>query len=309
MLNRIPQLSPGVRLMLLSTLAYLGVNTCVKQLGHWPTHQLIFFRSVISLVITMTYLWQAGVRPIFGHRPMVLALRGLAGIGALYFYFYTLQRIPMASAVTIQYLSPIFTAIGAYFILGERMKPQRWLYFLVSFCGVLLVKGIDVRLTTLDVMMGIAGALCSGLAYTFVRKASGHEHAMVIILYFPLLATPITGSLCLWEWRMPVGQEWLWGIAMGLFTQMGQIWATSAIQKEALNKVTYINYLGIFYALVIGYFFYDEGYDLVSGCGMLLVIVGVVLNLLDQDKRRRLKVMVIKRQQNGPVVRHKPPAN
>jgi drug/metabolite transporter (DMT)-like permease len=289
------KLSPGVQLMLLSTIAYMGVNTCVKQLSHLPTHEVIFFRAVTSLVMTLGYLWHAGVRPILGHRPSVLALRGVAGVGALFFYFYTLQHIPMATAVTIQYLNPIFTAILAFFFLQEKMKLQRWLYFLVSFCGVVLVKGVDSRLTAMDILLGIAGALCAGMAYNFIRKASKKEHAMVIILYFPLVATPVTGLACFFDWVAPVGFDWIWLLLLGLCTQLGQVWATYAIQNEALNKITYLNYLGVLYALLIGFFFYGETYDIISLCGMVLVIVGVVLNLIDQDKRRRLKVLVMKR--------------
>lgn len=292
--------SPGVRLMLLSTLAYMGVNTCVKELSSWPTHQIILFRSVVSLVITVSYLLSVKHRPFFGTNHKWLIIRGFAGIGALYFYFNTLQRIPMASAVTIQYLSPIFTAIGAWLLLDERMKTARWLYFLVSFIGVLLVKGIDPRLSLTDVGIGVLGALCSGLAYTAIRKLGKSENAMVIVMYFPLIATPVTGIMCLFNWSAPTPKEWLLGLLMGLFTQAGQIWATKAVQSEPLNKVTYLNYLGVIYALAIGLVGYNETFDLISLAGMGLVILGVVMNLIDQDKRRRLKVKVIKRQMARP---------
>lgn len=291
------RLSPGIMYMLLSTLAYAGVNTCVKQLNHWPTHQVILFRSVISLIITVSILRYQRVSPFWGYNHKWLVIRGLAGVGALYFYFYTLQRIPMASAVTIQYLSPIFTAIGAIFILGEGMKRQRWLFFLLSFVGVLFVKGIDTRLGMTDLVMGLLGALCSGLAYNAIRKLGAKENTLTIVMYFPLIALPITGLACLIDWHQPVGTEWLWGLAMGLFTQLGQVTATKAIQLESLGKVTFLNYLGVLYALGIGFIFYGEGYDPISMLGMVLVIAGVVLNLADQDKMRRMKRKVLKRNQ------------
>lgn len=287
--------------MLLSTLAYMGVNTCVKELSDWPTHQIILFRSVVSLVITISYLISVNHKPFFGSNHKWLVIRGLAGIGALCFYFNTLQHIPMASAVTIQYLSPIFTAIGAWLLLDERMKTARWLYFLVSFIGVLLVKGIDPRLSLTDVGIGILGALCSGLAYTAIRKLGKTENAMVIVMYFPLIATPVTGLMCLFDWAKPTLAEWFIGLMMGLFTQAGQIWATKAVQSEPLNKITYLNYLGVIYALAIGLIGYNETFDLISLAGMGLVIIGVVMNLIDQDKRRRLKVKVINRQKARPI--------
>lgn len=282
--------------MILSTVAYAGVNTCVKQLSHWPTHQVIFFRAVISLVITLWMLRQLRVHNIWGKNKGWLIVRGLAGVSALYCYFLTLQHMPMASAVTIQYVNPIFTAIGATLILGETMKRKRWLFFLISFLGVVLVKGLDSRLQLSHVLIGLLGAASSGVAYTAIRKLGAKENALTIILYFPLLAMPITGLLCFGEWKQPAGMDWFWAILMGILTQAGQMTATKAIQLEKLSRITHLNYLGVVYALVIGFVWFGEGYQPLSLLGMGLVIGGIVLNLLDQDRMRQLRKKVLKRQ-------------
>jgi drug/metabolite transporter (DMT)-like permease len=282
-------MSSGIRYMVYSTLCYALLNVCVKFLPNIPSAELIFFRSLISGSICLFYLWRFNI-PVFGKNKPVLVARGIFGVLALLLYFSTLQEIPLASAVTIQYLSPIFTTALATVFLNEKTTPKQWAFFMLSLMGVFLIKGWDERIPFEYLLIGIGGAVFSGLAYNAVRKLNTSEHALVIILYFPLVAIPVTGMYSIMHWVWPVGwQEWALVLAMGLFTQGGQVYMTKAIQQEELADITYINYLGVFYALGLGYFFFDETYGLWSFAGMTLVMLGVVLNLRFSHKKRKRK--------------------
>ena len=115
---------------------------------HIPVFELVFFRSLGSLLITFFYL-NKGRTPIFGNNKKVLFARGIFGTIGLCLFFITLQNIPLAGAVTIQYLSPVFTTLFAVILLGERVKKIQWPFFAFAFMGVCLLKGIDVSLKNL----------------------------------------------------------------------------------------------------------------------------------------------------------------
>ena len=114
--------------MLGSTLAFALMQICVKFLPHIPAHELILFRSIVSVVLSVAMLQKLGL-PLLGNNRKVLLMRGIFGTTALLMFFYTLQNIPLASAVTLQYLSPIFTALFAAIFLKEKMQMKQWLYF------------------------------------------------------------------------------------------------------------------------------------------------------------------------------------
>ena len=107
--------------MIISSFAFSLMHLCIKSLPNIPVFELVFFRSFISLLISFTSLKSKNI-PIFGVNKKILLIRGFIGSIALTLFFLTLQNIPLASAVTIQYLSPIFTALFAIWILKERMK-------------------------------------------------------------------------------------------------------------------------------------------------------------------------------------------
>src|SRR5690606_18357994 len=118
-------------------------------------------------------------------------------------FFYSVQRMPLASAVTLQYLSPVFTVIIAGFAFREKASIGQWLFMLVSFVGVFLIQGFDERVSPLMAAICIFSALCSSVAYNIIRKIGNREHPLVIVFYFPLVTSVLIGPLAIAEWKTP----------------------------------------------------------------------------------------------------------
>lgn len=270
-------LTQGARYMLLSTLFFALMNVCVKLLGHLPALEIILFRSVISIVISYITLRLLDIRP-WGSNHFFLIARGTTGALALILYFFTLQQMPLATAVTIQYLAPIFTTVLGVFIVKEKVKAWQWAFFLLSFAGVLVVEGVDTRVDPLYLALGVVSAVFSGFSYNSIRRLKGREHPLVVVFYFPMVALPIAAIYCLFNWVSPQGLDWLWLGLTGVFTQGAQVCMTKAYQAEKLSNVANLNYIGILYALGLGFVFFGEAFRPEVYLGMGLVLLGVVLN-------------------------------
>lgn len=276
-------MSRGIQYMLLATFMFTLMKVCVKLVPHIPAIEVILFRSVISLVISVYYLQKQRVS-VWGNNKPILILRGVAGAIALVTYFSLLQQIPLATMSTLQYLAPIFTAILGIFLVKEKVRPWQWVFFAVSFAGVLVVRGFDDRISLLHLGMGIGASLFMGLAYNFIRMLKNSEHPLVIIFYFPLVLLPIAGVWSAMVWVQPQGWDWLVLLAVGLFTQVAQFFMTKSYQSEELSKVSILNYIGLIYAIIFGWVLFDETFNLMTYAGMALVIVGVVLNVVFKRK-------------------------
>ena len=265
--------------MLFASFTFTLMKVCVKYLPHIPAIEIILFRSVISLAISLYFLTRQRVH-IWGNNKPILIGRGVAGAIALMIYFSLLQQIPLATASTLQYLAPIFTAVLGVFIVGERVKNLQWLFFAMSFTGVLVIQGFDPRISFWHLVMGISASFFMGLAYNFIRKLKTDEHPLVIIFYFPLVMLPISGVWSFFVWVEPVGIDWLILILVGIFTQVAQFLMTKAYQKEELSKVSILTYIGIIYSLAFGFFLFDETYNIMTYGGMALVLSGIILNII-----------------------------
>ncbi|WP_262710588.1 DMT family transporter [Algoriphagus kandeliae] len=271
----------GVQSMLLAGIFFALMNVSVKYIPHIPAIEIILFRSLFSLVFSFLVLRKQQV-PVFGNNKLLLVIRGIVGSIGLISFFYTLQKIPLASAVTIQYLSPIFTTILGIFVVKERVKPIQFLYFGLSFVGVLVIQGFDPRVNLLYASIGIISALFSGMAYNVIRKLKTSEHPLVIIFYFPLVTMPIAIIFSYFSWVQPVGIDWLLLLWIGICTQAAQYFMTVAYQKSNVSKVSSLSYMGIVYALVFGFILFGETFELASYLGMGLVLLGILLNLREK---------------------------
>ena len=282
--------SPGVRYMLLATFFFALMNAAVKLLGHLPAIEIAFLRSVVSLMLAYGIVRFNRI-PLPGNNRRALLLRGLFGSSSLVLYFITLQHMPLASAVTLQYLSPVFTAIMGIFMVKEKVKPWQWVFFAISLLGVLLVQGFDNRIEPLYLILGVGSALFAGLAYNTIRQLKETEHPLVITFYFPLVSLPITFLLLNGiTWVMPQGTDWLILILIGTTAQIAQYFMTRSYQSDELSKVASLKYLGIVYALAFGYFIFGETFSMEAHLGMLIVLVGVILNIWYKHSREKLRM-------------------
>ncbi|MEO0332699.1 MAG: DMT family transporter [Bacteroidota bacterium] len=277
--------SSGVRYMLLATFLFACMNVLVKLVSHIPAVEVVFFRSLISLVMSYTALRAQGVN-MWGNNHKWLIARGAFGAVALVLYFTLLQDIPLATAITLQFLSPIATAILGMLMLREKIWTWQWFFFLITFLGMLVISGFEARIEPVHLLMGVIAAFGSGMAYTIIRKLNHSEHPLVIVLYFPLVTLPITGILSAFQWVIPQGMDWLVLLGIGVLTQFAQYFMTKSYQAEEVSKVANLNYLSIIYALLFGFFFFGETFNVLTYLGMTLVIAGVVLNVWYKQKKQ-----------------------
>ena len=266
--------------MLIASLGFSLMLLSVKMLPpSFPTHEIVFFRSLISVVLTLGLMRIYKVKNKLGNQRKILLLRGVFGVSALSLFYYTVQNLPLAGAVTLQYTSPIFTILFGTILLKEKVSPAQWLMFFTAFAGVIMMKGFEKDLSWFFVALALCSAVLSGLAYNCVRMVKDTDHPLTVVLYFPLVALPVMGIYCCFDWYTPQGTEWLWLLAVGIFTQVGQVFMTLSYHHAQLAAVSGIRYLGIVYALAYGFFFFDEVYKSGALVGMALVVGSVLLPL------------------------------
>jgi drug/metabolite transporter (DMT)-like permease len=281
-------MNKGILYMLIAGFLFATMNVFVKMLPNIPAVEIVFFRSLISFVMSFVYLKSIGV-PVLGNNKKLLVARGAVGAVALTMYFYTLQNIPLGSAVTMQFLSPIFTSILGIFIVKEKVHPKQWIFYIMAFVGLIIIQGFDPRISIRMFIIGISASIFAGLAYNIIRKIKMTEHPLVIVFYFPLVTTPLTGLYSIFNWEMPVGNEWLILLAIGILTQFAQYFMTMSYQAEDLSKVASLKYLTIVYALGYGYVFFDESYNWIVFSGIFLILLGVILNVWFKNRIEHVK--------------------
>lgn len=268
-----------IKFMLISALAFALLNALVKKLNHFSVYQIVFFRSIGSLLFTIPLLLKAKVS-MWGNKKTLLVLRSVFGVTSMILFFLSLKHLSMGSAVSIRYTSPIFAAVFAFFLLKEKIKRVQWLCFFIAFAGVVLLKGFDGQISSIGLFYAITSAVFTGLVFIIIRKIKDNDHPLVIVNYFMIIATVCGGILAINNWITPKGLEWLLLLSLGVFGYFGQFFMTKALQTTETNIAAPFKYIEVVFTMVIGLMWFNESYSLLNILGIGLIIIGLVLNIV-----------------------------
>jgi drug/metabolite transporter (DMT)-like permease len=284
-LRLLQRLRSGLGQMVLAGFFFSIMSLLVRVAGsRLPSSQIVLARAAVALVIAYAMLRLQRL-PAWGTNRRTLVLRGLFGFGGLTCFFWSLVHLPLAEATVLQYLNPVLTALLAVPLLDEPLRLRELASAGLSLAGVVLVArpaslfGMAgaPALAPLPVAVGLLGALFSALAYVTVRKASGSEHPLVVVFWFPLVATPLSLPAAIAAWVPPTPAEWLVLLGVGVATQTAQVYMTRGLMLETAARATAASYVQVVFAAGLGALVLAEWPDVTTVLGSVLVGCGLLL--------------------------------
>ncbi|MBT8234153.1 MAG: DMT family transporter [Saprospiraceae bacterium] len=279
--------SRGIGFILIATFAFAFMNVIAKELSNFHPLQVVFFRATGTFLVIFPFMLKNKISILGTHKTMLL-LRAVVGSLSLAAFFVVIQRIPLGSAISIRYLGPIFGAIMAYYFLKEKINMKQWISFAIAFAGVIILKGFDLRIDYLSLALVLFSAVSVGAVFVLLRYLGNKEHYLTIINYF-MVVSIIFSLFFIGQWRWPINYEWLPVIGIGAFGMIGQIFMTQAFQTEETSVLAPFKYMELVYALIMGYLFFGEKYTFLPFLGIILIILGMLLNVYAKKSNKVLQ--------------------
>ncbi|MCH9681029.1 MAG: DMT family transporter [Deltaproteobacteria bacterium] len=263
---------------------FFSVMTVMVKLAgrNLPAEEIIFARAVSGLVLSGWAVRRAGLQ-MRGNATGVLLLRGVLGSAGLYCFFYAVTVLPLSEVTTIHYVNPILTAVLAAVVLGEGVSLGLVGALTLSLAGVVVVArpqfifGGSQVLDPTAVGIALAGATFAAGAYVTVRRLRTTDAPMVVVLWFPLVATPVFLPLAWRVWVWPTPWEWLVLLGLGISTQIAQVFLTWGLHRLPAGRGTAMGYVQIAFAMVWSVLVFGEDVDAVELGGAALVVLGTAV--------------------------------
>lgn len=291
----------GIILMTSAVSLFVIMGSLIKAAVRIPAGEAVFFRAFCALPVIV--LWLA-LRGELGDGLRVgswksHALRALAGTTAMGLGFVGLKLLPLPEVTAIRFATPILIVLFAALILGERIRLVRISAVAVGLIGVMIVMWPRLRFDGGD--LALAGALVTlgsatlaALAQVFIRSMAGTERTTAIVFWFSATASLLGLATAPFGWVMPAGREWVWLIGAGLIGGLGQILLTSSYRHAEASTLAPFTYVSMIWALIIGYFVFDEvptgpmlvGAALVIAAGVAIVLRERQLGMKRTAERR-----------------------
>lgn len=278
--------SSAVLALVGGALAFSLMTVCVRQLrGQLPVAEVVLGRAVVSLALSAVLVHRAGLHP-WGQRRGLLALRGLVGSVALLCVFEAVMALPLATATVLQYLHPTLTALLAWPWLGERPAGRVGAGLVLGWLGVVAIsqpwgQAANTSLVSSGQGLGwaLAGALLTAVAYVSVRDLARSEAPEVIVLWFPLMALPLSLPGVLLDPVLPSPAGFVWLLGVGVFTQLGQIGLTEGLRRLPAAQATLVSTVQVAFAALWGLVVFGESLAPATAAGALLILASLLVGL------------------------------
>jgi len=256
---------------ILSAASFASMAACVRFASmELPQSEVVFFRNFVALLFLLPLLFRNRVSLKTQHFHLHL-LRAISGLVAMYLYFYAINHLHLADALMLNYTSPVFIALFAVLWLKESWTLHRRWALGLSLAGIALLFHPSADLFSLAGLLGLASGVMAGLALTTVKRLSGEDDPISIVVWFALISSLISAVPLFWSFVWPEGSAWGWLLAVGLFGSLGQLGLTWAYQRAPVTQVSPFGYTSLLFAGLVGFLLWDEVPDLLGIAGMILI--------------------------------------
>lgn len=274
--------------MIFSVIAFSLMNAVVKYLKEFNVYQIVFFRSIGTLAFTIPLMIKYKI-PFFGNKKKLLLLRGFLGVISLTCFFESLNYLAVGTAVSLRYTAPIFASLFALILLKEKIKPIQWLLFVLTFIGVLIVKGFGINVNVIGIFLVIISSLFLGLVFVVIRMIGDKDHTLVIINYFMIMAFIFGGLMSINVWKHPNFAQWFLLLSLGVLGYIGQFFMTKAFQMHETNIIVPLKYLEVVFTILFGILWFGDNYNFISLVGILLILLGLIFNFIIKNNDLKIE--------------------
>lgn len=268
--------------MLVAALGFAIMGALVKVGAQkFSSAELVFYRSIFGLLVIWLYI-AANKLPLATPFMFKQMSRALVGFASLVLFFYAIAHLPLATAITLNYTSPLFLAVFMPFLLHEKPKKTLYIGLIIGFIGVsLLLKPTLNRADWLAGSLGLLSGLGAALAYVHVKQLGKlNEPDWRTVFYFTLISTIGAG---LWmffsSFHALTWQDLPVLLGLGFSATIAQLAMTRAYRTGNTLVVASLAYVTVVLASLFGVLWWHEHLSVDAWLAIGLIILSGVMSV------------------------------
>ena len=272
------RLITGALLIVAAELMFAFMGASIRQVSaDLNNGMVVFARNLVGLALLSGLAVHTGHRSLRTRVPHLHLLRGTAGLGAMYCFFYAIAHMPLANAMLLKLSAPLFIPLVALVWLGERFTWHVLAALAVGFSGVIVILLPDFGTMAPVAMIALLGGALAAIAKVTVRRLSATEPAARTVFYFSAIGTGASLVPLIWLWDTPTQEQMLWLLVLGVFATAGQMLLTRGMACAPAARLGPFAFFSVIFGAVLGWVFWQEVLGWPTVFGTLLVLAAAVL--------------------------------
>jgi len=241
--------------------------------------QILFIRSAIGVVILSVILSSTGWQPLRTSRMAGHFLRNIVHFTGQVCWIFGITLLPLATVSAIEFTTPVWGAVLAVAVLGERMNRGRWVALALGFLGILVILRPGVATVSGGAMIMLACAFCFGATNVITKWLTRSERPLGILFYMVLMQTAFGAVASTFVWTPVADHAWPWLALLGVAGLTAHYSLTRALSAADASFVMPFEFLRLPLVAGIGFLFYAEAIQPATFLGALLIFSGTYYSL------------------------------
>lgn len=274
--------------MLVAALGFAIMGALVKiGAQKFSSAELVFYRSIFGLVVIWLYIFQQKL-PL--RTPVIQKQfsRALVGFAALILFFYAIANLPLATAITLNYTSPLFLAVLTPFLLHEKPKRTLLLALVIGFAGIsLLLKPTLNSQQWFAACTGLLSGIGAALAYVHVKQlGKANEPDWRTVFYFTLISSIGAGIWMIFDsFHRLAWQDLLVLVSLGASATIAQLAMTRAYRTGDTLVVASLAYVTVLLASMLGVIWWHEHLSADEWMAIGLIILSGIISIRSSKRK------------------------
>ena len=249
------------------------------------TFQILFFRSIIGLLIVGFLLWRGNWRQILTKHFRIHFLRNISHFGGQFGWFYGIAFIPLAVVFALEFTVPVWTAVLATILLREQITGARVAAIVLGVAGVFLILRPGLAVINPASLAVLGSAFGYALSHTLTRKLALVNTPLTILFYMTVIQLPLGFVTSIFDWTTPSLEMLPWIIVVGAAALSGHYCMARALAIADAIVVVPLDFLRLPLIAAVGFLFYGESLDWFVLAGGVVMFSGNFLNIRAEKKR------------------------
>jgi drug/metabolite transporter (DMT)-like permease len=284
--ERLPGNSRAILWAVAAGFTFSVLNTLVRDLSlQLHPFETQFLRNLASVLVMVPLVMRAGLRNYMPNSIGGQFSRGAVHALGITLWFYALPHLALADTTAIGYTGPIFSMLGAAWLLGEKMRWDRWVAALIGFTGVMIVVGPRLAGTGgVYSLIMLASAPVFSLSFLLTKMLTRHDSPAVIVAWQSIAVSLFSLPLAVAVWTWPTPTQWLLFLVAGALGSLAHFCMTHSLKAADVSATQPVKFLDLIWATLWGFLVFGDQPSASTLAGGV-VIVGALLWIARRESR------------------------
>jgi drug/metabolite transporter (DMT)-like permease len=258
------------------SLMAIAVRELLDTMG---TFQILFFRASVSFLMVLAVLPRYGIGALRTRRIGLHATRDVLHFGGQAAWVYAIGVLPLATVFAIEFTMPVWTAVLATLLLGERLNQGRIVMLVLGLVGILIILRPGLAVVHVGALATLAAAIAFASVMVATKRLSATDSPLAVLFYMSAIQMPLGLATALPGWVPPTTADLPWILAVGGAGFGSHYCLTRAFMHADATFVVPLDFLRLPLIAVVGALFYAEPIEAVTFLGAAVIFAGIYYSL------------------------------